>query len=891
MVFKSFITSFVIIFSLISTARAQSYPIHIRLTSSTLSSLKKSDRSIILKRVKPGCLWTNSTKIKVTSNKTRKYKVLSSAAFKKLIGSRNKITLKRITSICKKKTNDTRRDFTFTPTPTPTDTPKNIQKLPTPCVGTTGACPQIFSLFSAQPGDVLNIPGGIFSTSTSIQLQEFNSEGNPIEGSRITLAKVSDNPALIQVKIPETLTMNIWALWASQNDLTSEIQYINKPKITHISEYVIASGDELSIWGQMLSASEYGDFQPSVHFVSDTQTLIGNIIEKDRVKLKVIVPAGITPGMKYRISVSNGLANNKFRTESTQVTGQASTPDPYGLKVWWANEISYWGNVYNVKTDSRFTLKAVGNGLTDDTSAIQAAINYVGTHGGGVLYFPAGTYRTRQALTIKNSNVALVGASASSATITYGEVVGGVPTEALYFADDNVQRSGVINLTFRNLNASGIINPSIGFYWKNNIKKIFLKGITLDLGAYGEGLSFHSVSSILLSDCNLISTLTIKTSNGRIQGPVAVSTDDVIIRNNHFTYNTGRVVVTGSTNLQMIGNQITRNGAPAVLNERKNNDIETGNVEFGFTINSVFDSNTFEATQAIPEDGYNDGEMLMSQVSIYGKSYQGEISTATTTSITDNTRTWITNDITSPFAGNELYVAIVRGPGVGQSSKIVGFQNHTLQLDPETPFKIVPTNESSYIVTQWNVDNTIIVNNRFQYGRHGILIYDGGRDINIFKNTLTDAAEIYIRAQDLHPGNTNKLNRYPGWNVSINKNINQSTIGLLSAIIKVNAEQFVPMILHGNTVLNVELRDNTIISSGAPSHGLFDTDGYLYVSAGGAGTECNGATFYSDYSYASLGTVLSGNVYADQNNTNVQDKFYQSRCTYNVDYTPAESPS
>src|SRR6266511_3000718 len=44
---------------------------------------------------------------------------------------------------------------------------------------------------------------------------------------------------------------------------------------------------------------------------------------------------------------------------------------------------------YNVK-DSPYN--ATGNGTTDDTSAIQSAINDAGTAGGGVVFFPKGTY-------------------------------------------------------------------------------------------------------------------------------------------------------------------------------------------------------------------------------------------------------------------------------------------------------------------------------------------------------------------------------------------------------------------------------------------------------------------------------------------------------------------
>lgn len=52
---------------------------------------------------------------------------------------------------------------------------------------------------------------------------------------------------------------------------------------------------------------------------------------------------------------------------------------------------------------------AVGDGATDDTAAIQAAIDAVPA-AGGVVFFPAGTYRLTDALTGARSNLALVGA-------------------------------------------------------------------------------------------------------------------------------------------------------------------------------------------------------------------------------------------------------------------------------------------------------------------------------------------------------------------------------------------------------------------------------------------------------------------------------------------------
>lgn len=62
---------------------------------------------------------------------------------------------------------------------------------------------------------------------------------------------------------------------------------------------------------------------------------------------------------------------------------------------------------------------AVGDGITDDTAAIQAAINAAQAVGQGCVYFPAGTYRANSGLTITGNNIHLAGAG-TSATFLYG---------------------------------------------------------------------------------------------------------------------------------------------------------------------------------------------------------------------------------------------------------------------------------------------------------------------------------------------------------------------------------------------------------------------------------------------------------------------------------------
>jgi Pectate lyase superfamily protein len=75
---------------------------------------------------------------------------------------------------------------------------------------------------------------------------------------------------------------------------------------------------------------------------------------------------------------------------------------------------------FNVKTYG-----TVGDGSTDDTAAIQAALDAAKAAGGGTVYFPTGTYKvmpttTGPALSVGGDNIRLVGAGRKTATLVKG---------------------------------------------------------------------------------------------------------------------------------------------------------------------------------------------------------------------------------------------------------------------------------------------------------------------------------------------------------------------------------------------------------------------------------------------------------------------------------------
>lgn len=77
----------------------------------------------------------------------------------------------------------------------------------------------------------------------------------------------------------------------------------------------------------------------------------------------------------------------------------------------------------NVKSPPAPLVAAKGDGVTDDTAAIKAIIDYVFAAGGGVVFFPPGTYKLMSSLIIK-SNVHLIGCGVST-ILDFSSIVSG----------------------------------------------------------------------------------------------------------------------------------------------------------------------------------------------------------------------------------------------------------------------------------------------------------------------------------------------------------------------------------------------------------------------------------------------------------------------------------
>jgi hypothetical protein len=108
---------------------------------------------------------------------------------------------------------------------------------------------------------------------------------------------------------------------------------------------------------------------------------------------------------------------------------------------------------------------AVGDGVTDDTAAIQAAVNAVFAAGGGEIFFPKGTYLVSTTLEMKNA-VSLRGTGDTSKILTNADIVtfGNTP------ATTSTQLAGVTITDLYLLNTITGAKTNYDIFFKNPIQ-------------------------------------------------------------------------------------------------------------------------------------------------------------------------------------------------------------------------------------------------------------------------------------------------------------------------------------------------------------------------------------------------------------------------------------
>jgi hypothetical protein len=340
--------------------------------------------------------------------------------------------------------------------------------------------------FSAKPGDVISLEGSGFGAAPQVFLKP----------SRQTAAialptKTADDGAVV-VEVPKTSAFDLFDVWIANGAATSPHIVLNAPQPQHFDGPDIASGGKLRIFGRNLLTS----LAPAVTLI-DAQTnaqLKATVAPatSSAYRLDVVAPAGLIAGYAYRANVSNGYA---AAVSAATVTGHAACTDYFQIGQPWAcdfvtadgpgykagvkgtNQADH--HVFNVRTDPSLTVLAKGDGKTDDSAAIKAAIGRAGANG-GVVYLPAGVYNLGSTGITMWSNVVLRGAGAASTKILLGPTGGG------FYIPGGSQMVGFADLSIQNVDRTR--NYIINLGTSNQpVSKVFLQRVNWDFGS-GKGI-------------------------------------------------------------------------------------------------------------------------------------------------------------------------------------------------------------------------------------------------------------------------------------------------------------------------------------------------------------------------------------------------------------------
>ncbi|PWM43064.1 MAG: hypothetical protein DBX47_07520 [Clostridiales bacterium] len=181
---------------------------------------------------------------------------------------------------------------------------------------------------------------------------------------------------------------------------------------------------------------------------------------------------------------------------------------------------------------------AVGDGVADDTAAIQAAIDKAASGGGGVVYLDRGTYRVTSPITIKN-NVKLIGDfnAPSAKRAAYSETVvvfdGDFTTTSPFTLEDRATISDMVVYN-KNQNADDPIRlaPTIT---QNGARSVCVENMLLLNSSTGIVFSSEELESVYLKNIYITAFYSALSING---SNAVVSAENINISPSYFVSNT-----------------------------------------------------------------------------------------------------------------------------------------------------------------------------------------------------------------------------------------------------------------------------------------------------------------------------------------------------------------
>lgn len=625
--------------------------------------------------------------------------------------------------------------------------------------GPLAACanPVIFNASeTVQPGDVVAIQGGNFSTAPTVQLTPVSNSGSL--GTPVTIPRVNGDSTVATAQVPASTSFGLYqvAVIDSSGNASTPV-LVNAARVITVEYPEVTPGYSFRLFGRNLVVT---GGTPAVSFqdVADSSSTFTGTVESGGNSYIVTVqaPDGLVPGHTYTILYENGLGGPVGQSAAPATLGVRATvanPDPFSLNLPWGDDFGgFSSNVYNVKTDTRLSLHAAGDGTTDDGPALQAAINIANTAGGGVVYLPSGTYCIKTfggtgggvGLTLK-SNVVLSGDGAEDSTIAFDAPTNVDTTTSMIAtaAGSSVMGFLDIGVTCTSESSSEYDKDYPLFSTNTDTKELFFLNTLWDGGEWTNGglrLTTSTGGRFLLAS----STVQNICRSGRVfytkdYGGAPVGSQYIYIRNNTFP-NSDVGPQAGAANLIYEGNTLTFDGnywndLVSLQPTQSDNGIQNRLNVSGPS--EVVYNNTF--SQVGDFVNQNDGEDILSEDDCQNSvsSILGTATSATATTLTDSTQNWTNN-----YTG--WNVVIVDGTGAGETATIES--NTGTQVTLTAPWMLAPDTTSKYAIVKLMIPHLFIDGNTMTSKAH-VLQLGGGDDLTVVNNTATNSGDLEMNSR------------------------------------------------------------------------------------------------------------------------------------------------
>lgn len=666
-------------------------------------------------------------------------------------------------------------------------------------------------------------------------------------GSFIGLAPAANaiHPAIVQTDMqghfivataPATLTPGVYNVWVKNADGWSIPSRMNAARSLYMSEkeayYSASNPIKIEVVGRNFQQNEFGGTDATqVRLTNGSGVGYSQVITSLN-PYNVTFAVGNVPVGTYFVEVSNDGGVTWSRPGSDQtlsiVTPPAGNPDPLGLNVTWAKDFN-WTSVFDVTSYG-----ATGGDTSNDTAAIQNAVNAAETAGGGVVYFPNGSYYV-SSISV-GSGVVLQGQDEYGTKLYYAGAGG---PGSMISSKGTASRNGIPQL-------QGIARLSILMPDPSNIAA--RPDVFIGLGDRGFNGDVYTLAGnrIFVSDVNLSYDYTTGNSDPayahRGIGIIWYAKERVLFQNNHFvgwlannvgTYMKEYCIIRGNSYEYAAG--YVHDTATYLFAE--NNTVRI-HPEYNQNSHGIFGrANAYMAGNYVEGAGDGsfteyDGEAFCVEQTPTGLFNYGAVTSATATSISVASKLPMTNPVVQYGA---LSVTITAGTGMGQMRRVVSpidLASNTITVSE--PFAIIPDATSKFTLSS-PLEGFTVYGNTAKNCTSGILPYGGQFDAVIANNTIIDSVGIFLfsargNGTTKAENSSNAYVRIARNNVTgVSRRTNSASIGIYNG-------RFDGAAFYDTLAYSTEIIDNTVTGdltktpngNGFPPYNGIYATAYLY---------------------------------------------------------------